>query len=109
MAPIVPHGITELKTRLAENRRRISESLDAIETRVNLPQRIKADFQASPAKWIALAAGAGFAAKKLLPVLFRLAHPTLTRSALHTATLAAMPLIADALKQRFLPPSRALT
>lgn len=103
MAPNTTHAIRELKARLAENRNRISQHFDAVENSVNIPKRMKTDFQAHPVKWIALAAGAGFAAKKLIPLVFRLTRPSLANQAFRTAALTAMPLVTEALKQRFLP------
>lgn len=48
---------SEIAARVAATRRRLENTLDAIEDKVNVPKRVKASYGRNPVPWIAGAVG----------------------------------------------------
>ncbi len=90
--------IQELRTRLESSRWRIHQGLHAVEDKLNVSRKIRTEFKEHPLRWVAVSAGLGLVAAKVVPMLFggkkqgflgRLFSPLL-----RVAATAAIPLVA---------------
>jgi hypothetical protein len=87
--------IQQLRTQLQASRWQLHDSLQQLEERFNVPQRIKNQVAEHPLKWAALAVGAGAVAASVVPLVLRRGRNQWLRSllapALRIAFVSALP------------------
>lgn len=103
MAPTDHTSISQLTVRLAASRAALHESIVQMEDQMNVSRRVRNDIAAHPLKWFALAAGAGYAGLRLIPVVLRLTRKSwssaLVAPMIQAAAAAALPLAAEAVSR----------
>jgi hypothetical protein len=95
----IPH----LTDRLAASRSALHDSIEQIEDQLNVPKRIRQEVADHPLKWLALAAGVGYAGLRVVPLVLKLTRKTwisaLLTPVVKTAAAAALPLAAETLSR----------
>lgn len=98
MAESANSEIQELRTRLEASRWNIHHGLHQLEDKLNVSRRLRSEFKEHPVKWVAVSAGVGLVAAKLLPLLLggrkRSWFGKMVSPLVRAAAVAAMPLLA---------------
>jgi hypothetical protein len=92
------NDIQRLRTQLESSRWQMHSGIQRIEDQLNVSKRVRTEFKEHPWKWVAISAGVGLVAARLIPLLLggrkggvmgRMLTPLLRAGA-----AAAMPLVA---------------
>jgi hypothetical protein len=92
------NDIQRLRTQLESSRWQMHSGIQRIEDQLNVSKRVRAEFKEHPLKWVAISAGVGLVAAKLVPLLLggkkrgfmgRMLTPLMRAGA-----AAAMPMVA---------------
>lgn len=63
------NDIQRLRTQLESSRWRMHSGIQRIEDQLNVSKRVRTEFKEHPLKWVAISAGVGLLAAKLVPML----------------------------------------
>jgi hypothetical protein len=88
--------IETLRARLRQSRQRVSDSVETVSDRLDLPARIRQEVTAHPWRWAAIALIGGAVASRLLPVVFGVSRKVIGSRALKSLVATAAPLAARA-------------
>jgi hypothetical protein len=92
------NDIQRLRTQLESSRWQMHSGIQRIEDQLNVSKRVRTEFKEHPLKWVAISAGVGLLAAKLIPLLLgggkRGAMGRMLTPLLRAGAAAALPLVA---------------
>jgi hypothetical protein len=98
MAAPATNDIQRLRTQLESSRWQMHSGIQRIEDQLNVSKRVRTEFKEHPLKWVAISAGVGLVAAKLIPLLLggrkRGVMGRMLTPLLRAGAAAAVPLIA---------------
>jgi hypothetical protein len=91
-------NIQQLRTQLESSRWQMHNGIQRIEDQLNVSKRVRTEFKEHPMKWVAISAGIGLVAAKVIPLLLgggkRGVMGRMLTPLLRAGAAAAVPLLA---------------
>ncbi|RBP47461.1 hypothetical protein DES53_101258 [Roseimicrobium gellanilyticum] len=92
------NDIQRLRTQLESSRWQMHSGIQRIEDQLNVSKRVRTEFKEHPLKWVAISAGVGLVAAKLIPLLLgsrkRGVMGRMLTPLVRAGAAAAMPIVA---------------
>ncbi len=99
MAALARNNTQQLRTQLESSRWQMHNGIQRLEEQLNVSRRVRIEFREHPLKWVAISAGVGILAAKVLPLLLggrkRGVMGNVLSPLVRAGVAAAMPLLAQ--------------
>ncbi|WP_009963633.1 hypothetical protein [Verrucomicrobium spinosum] len=100
MAHQLPAELQKLRRQLEASRWELRCAVDDLEHSLNLPSRAREAIASHPMRYALYALAGGALASRVIPMVFRMARPTMSAKMLRTMLQAVVPLAAPYVLQR---------